>query len=439
MSLLPLFEDGAGRRSADPLALAGPAPVIDLEALALLLAPPALLGEFVPRSPWKGVERVPGEIPPAVPGSLPRAFSQAVETVTADAEVTGVLVSGGLDSLAVLVHALRAAQGRRVIAFTTDLTDDAGGSAADVVRRLLAALALPAELVVLDPARDRAEPVWSPAGPRLDALPEVNAAAADRAAELGVQVLLSGDGADELLGVPRFATAAVAARRGVRAAARYATDVAASGPGLPGEMAAAAARLLPRRIRARAYWAANWPAWCDPVAPAVLAEPYRSAATTWARQWVDAQIAAHAGAGRSWAEADAQDAAFPREAIPPAGVVPEASPFLHKTFLAAALALPLGDRYHPGLPSGYLRCKAQVVRLLPAHALPVLPRRKQYFKAALANASASACQAPRCVEAGLLDGDTLAAETDPAVLLVVAALERWLAGAENKAAAVAAD
>ncbi|CAL9629336.1 hypothetical protein [Streptomyces sp. enrichment culture] len=48
MSLLPLFEDGAGRRSADPLALASPVARVDLEALALLLAPPALLGEFIP-------------------------------------------------------------------------------------------------------------------------------------------------------------------------------------------------------------------------------------------------------------------------------------------------------------------------------------------------------------------------------------------------------
>ncbi|MFD4610022.1 hypothetical protein ACFWOT_18360 [Streptomyces sp. NPDC058440] len=86
--------------------------------------------------------------------------------------------------------------------------DDAGDSAAAVVRRLLAALALPVELAVLDPARDRAEPAWSPTGPRLDSLPEVNVAAAERAAELGVQVLPSGDGADELLGAPRFAIAA---------------------------------------------------------------------------------------------------------------------------------------------------------------------------------------------------------------------------------------
>ncbi|MGD9485430.1 hypothetical protein WDH52_19645 [Streptomyces sp. TRM70308] len=126
------------------------------------------------------------------------------------------------------------------------------------------------------------------------------------------------------------------------------------------------------------------------------------------------------------------DALVAREAIPPVGTVPEASPFLHPTFLAAALALPLGQRYRPALPTPYLRCKAQAVRLLPASALPVLPRRKQYFKTALADASTTGRTAPRCTAAGLLDPVALAVETDPAVLLVVAALERWLTRAETR-------
>lgn len=49
--MAPLFTDGAGRTSADPLTPAGPSPAVDLRALALLPAPPALWGEFVPRSP----------------------------------------------------------------------------------------------------------------------------------------------------------------------------------------------------------------------------------------------------------------------------------------------------------------------------------------------------------------------------------------------------
>ncbi|HKR50235.1 MAG TPA: asparagine synthase-related protein, partial [Pseudonocardiaceae bacterium] len=386
---------------------------------------------------WCGVERIRPALPKPRPTSLPHTFAAVVAGLIADVDVVGVKVSGGLDSLAVLVHVVRAASGRRVIAFTTDLTCDAGLSAAAVVRRLLVDLNLNVELVVLDPYRERTEPVWSPVGPRLDALPEVNAATAAIAARLGVEVLLSGDGANELLGVPRFATAHIAARFGPRAAVRYGRDVAQSGPGLVGEAAAVVAGWLPPVARARSYWAANWPAWCDPVAPAVLAEPHRTQATVWARRWVDEHITAHAAASRSWAASDAHDALFPREVTPPAGSVPEISPFLHEDTLAAALALPLADRYHPRLPSAYSRCKAQVVRLLPRTALPVLPQRKQYFSSVLAQQAAAGATAALAVETGLLDPGALAAETGVAELLTIAAIERWLRGAEKAGAAIA--
>jgi asparagine synthase (glutamine-hydrolysing) len=52
---------------------------------------------------------------------------------------------------------------------------------------------------VIDPARHHAEPVCSAVGPRLDARPDLNAAMAQRAQDRGVDVLLSGDGSDELL------------------------------------------------------------------------------------------------------------------------------------------------------------------------------------------------------------------------------------------------
>lgn len=125
---------------------------------------------------------------------------------------------------------------------------------------------------------------------------------------------------------------------------------------------------------------------------------------------------------------------LPHAVIPPTETIPETSPFRHEAFLATALALPLRDRYHPGLP---LRYKAQVVRLLPKEALPVLPRRKQYFTRThartLARQADATAAVPRCVEAGLPDAAALAAEDDPAALLVVTALERWLAGAEKTA------
>ena len=97
--------------------------------------------------------------------------------------------------------------------------------------------------------------------------------------------------------MPRYAIAAVAYQYALAGALRYLRDVAGSGPGALGELAGLIAHGLPRQLRARLYWAANWSEWCDPVAPAVLAEPYRSVATDWARQWVRQQIDDHAAAG----------------------------------------------------------------------------------------------------------------------------------------------
>ncbi|MFI9724671.1 asparagine synthase-related protein [Streptomyces sp. NPDC052396] len=432
---LSRFRDGAGRIADNPLMLAGPVPgVVDLRKVGLMLAPPVTTGEFVPVSFWHGIELEPPEpiTPRAHPDGLRAAFTEAVRDMTAGTDTIGVMVSGGLDSLAVLVHACDIAEGRRVIAFVIEMTDDLGGSSAAEVHRLIRAFDLDIELVVLDPHHDRAEPVWSPAGPHLHGLPEVNAAAAERAADLGVDLILSGDGSDELLGVPRYATAAIARRHGIPAAVRYAHDAASSGPGLFGEAAAVLSRLLPARTTASLYWAVNWPDdWCDPVAPAVLAEPYRTEATAWAKQWVSDHVVAHATTRRTWSVADAYDALFPHTALLPAGNIEEGSPFLHPSFLAAALALPLGDRYQAALPTRYWRCKAQVINLFPQNKVKALPRQKQYFSTALTDQAATLDTAKPlvAVEVGLIDPDQLRHETNTSVLLFVAAIERWLAGA----------
>lgn len=224
------FRGGDGRTAASPLAVSGPALGVNLLAVGLLLSPPALTGEFCPVSLWRGVERLPMRplAPTPHPGGLRAAFTRSVRELTADAEIIGVALSGGLDSLATLVHA--ASTGRRVIAFTIDMTDDQGQSTVTVVRRLPTDLGLDhVEHEVISNADAMPAP-WSPLGPRRDALPELNAAVSARAASLGVDILLSGDGSDELLGVPRYATSGIAWRHGLGAALRYAADVARSGP-----------------------------------------------------------------------------------------------------------------------------------------------------------------------------------------------------------------
>ncbi|MFE2972050.1 hypothetical protein ACFXKC_52545 [Streptomyces sp. NPDC059340] len=94
--------------------------------------------------------------------------------------------------------------------------------------------------------------------------------------------------------------------------------------------------------------------------------------------------------------------------------MPEASPFLSERFLAAAFAIPLADRYRPGLPTGYWRCKSLVLSLLPAAMLHHLPRHKQYFSGAIGEQARDLDpSAPLLVvESGLIDRTALARERD---------------------------
>ncbi|MFF3863999.1 asparagine synthase-related protein [Streptomyces sp. NPDC002209] len=369
------------------------------------------------------------------PAGLRAAFAESVRSLTAEAETIGVAFSGGLDSLATLLHVCETAGPRRVIAFTGDHRDDQGQSCVPVVERLLRDLGLAdrVQLVVIDPQRHRMEPTWSPTGPRLDALPEVNAALSDMADYLGVSVLLSGVGSDELLGIPRYATAQIAQHHGPRAAWRYLSDVGRSGAGATGEAAAILARLMPAHASARAYWATNWPEWTTPTASPALAEPYRQHATDWGRTWVERRISAHTAKRRTWAHADALDAFWPHEVIGPAGPVKEASPFLTEGFLSAAFAVPIAARYQPAAPTAYWRCKSLVLSLMPRHAVPALPRHKAYFTAALkSEASTLDASAPLlAVECGLISRAELAREKDTAFLMALSAVEQWLIGAER--------
>jgi hypothetical protein len=427
--LQPHYRGPDGQLFADPLAAAGPHPRINLADVARLFTGVGLTGEFLPGSLWHDVTLVwPPPVARPTDASLTEVFAGVVQDLCADAETIGISLSGGLDSLAVLVHVSRLRPARRIIAFVADLEDDGGERAAQAVAKLLADLNLNVELVVIDPAQATATPAWSPTGPRFDALPKVNATVAELAAERGVKVLLSGNGADELVAAPSFATAEVGRRWGLRGVRRYMNDLASTRQGRWGELAAVLARVLPAGLSSRAYWAANWPELCRPSVSPCLAEPYHEAALAWADEWVRTQIAGHATARRSWTAADIIDTFWPRGLIPPAGAVPEASPFLHPDFVAAAVAVPVAQRYDPRSAAAYHRIKTQVVQVYPAELRPALPTAKRYYTRALGAAASTARIAPAATVAGLLDPDAVAVNRDTMTGLTVAAVETWLAG-----------
>jgi asparagine synthase (glutamine-hydrolysing) len=432
--LQPQFRGRDGRLVDDPLHAAGPQPAVDLDGLARLFTSLGLIGEFAPSSFLQHVELVwpvtePG---PTDDSSVARVFGDAVSDLCGDAATVGIALSGGLDSLAVLVHVVALRPRRRVVAYVVDLIDDNDHSASVVVQQLLVGLGIAdrVQVVVVDAAACAVTPSWSPFGPRPDALPTVNATIAYLAATAGVEVLLSGDGADELLAVPRFATTAILRRFGMGGARRYVADLARSGPGVLGELVAAMSAGMPAMARARLYWAANWPEWTPPRVSAVVAPPRRETAAEWAHEWVIATITQHAAAERSWASADATDAWWPRTYRPPSGDLPEGSPFLHPAVVAAGRAIPLAARYAPTYNTRYHRMKAQIVQLFPDAMRAQLPRRKQLYRTALAVSVAEPIDVPIATRLGLLDADALDQDTDTATRMVAQAVESWLAGAQ---------
>ena len=235
------------------------------------------------------------------------------------------------------------------------------------------------------------------------------------------------------LAVPRYATTLIAAAHGPAGAARYLGDLYRVDTGLRGEGLALLARALPRTWRGGLYWAANWPQWCYPTPPQVIAEPYRSRAISWSRAVTRTARRGHVAARRSWAEADAFDAIHPHDPIPAAGLLPEASPFLAAPMLAAAAELPLAERYDPRGASAYQRAKAPVMALL-AHADPtVLPRAKQHYSAAITAGDHAEVAVPELHRAGVLRHDRLTeANSDPALRRAARTVETWLAGARSR-------
>lgn len=444
---IPLYTSLDGQIGPDPFALAGERPRFSLSKLALYLAPPALVGEFLPDCPWAGVSRLRPSVPWPEEGQgtsddLLMQFRQSVSTCMGDASVIAVALSGGLDSTAVLFHAHELCQreGRRLLALTIDLQDDAGRSCAVVAQQLIDALGLSCELDVIkggvDPSLSLPEPDWHPAGPRNDAMPRLNRALADVAANAGAEVVLSGDGADELLGAVRYLFPQLLCTHKWSTASSYLRDLLAGGGRrrLATEALAMMASLLPASSSILLYWATNWPELCTIKAPLILSEGYRSAVEAWTKSWVQQMLRFHAKHHRSWAICDAWDAVYPSDRIPPAGTLPERDPFMTPSFMQYAMSLPLNERYCAHLPTSYHRSKALVVQLYPPMVRAALPPAKQLFSRSFEKYQRRYLNVERCLTYGLLSREYLDTCRDASLLRTIQAIEQWIVGAEQKGA-----
>jgi asparagine synthase (glutamine-hydrolysing) len=266
-------------------------------------------------------------------------------------------------------------------------------------------------------------------------MPRLNRAMADLARSQGADVLLSGNGADELLGSVRYLVGPLLRAGQWRSALRYLHDLRAGGSRrFATEGISLFAAWLPARFSLPWYCATNWPELCTFQAPTVLTERFRAPVETWTQQWIQTQIKLHQQQRHSWAAADAWDALFPSDPAPPVSELPEREPFLTPPFLQVALATRLTDRYAAHLLTPYHRRKALVLHLYPSSLHAVLPRTKQLFSQAFAAYHQDQIPLTRCLAYGLVDQERLATCHDPFVLRNLQAIERWIRGAEAQGA-----
>lgn len=442
----PLYtrtEDGALDR--DPMRLLTPPRRFSLERLALLLDGLPFEAEFPPECPWEGVvrHRPPLDLSPlgsSDASALGEEFAAAVSRCLGDAESAVVLLSGGMDSWAVFVHAWRQAQreGRRLSAVVWNLRDQFGKATAALVHRQLRALDISCDLHVL-PAEWQAlpEPAWSPLGPRHDYYTRLHQATVDHAASIGAGVLLSGQGGDEVLGAWNHLSASLVRGRRWHDLRRY---LAAFGRGdslveVAGEAAAVAARRLPAHLSFQLYVATALREVINSGRPSVLTDVYRESVGDWTQRWLADRFTSFQEAGGDWTTASLRDSIFPwaYDAHPLGAPIRQRSPFVDEPFVRYAFGLPPASRFRAEGPYPYQWYKALHLRLLPAELRPLLPGYKQSYSDAFRRYVFDVLpEGPLLIgELGLIRPmDRLDLERiHPRLPIVVRNVERWVAGA----------
>jgi asparagine synthetase B (glutamine-hydrolysing) len=434
-----------GREASDPAHLLDSARVISLRKLSLYFSAAALEREFIPDSPWQGIERLRPVVPwptEESPGSqLYDRFHTSVRDCLGDAEVAVLSCSGGLDSLAVLVHAdqICLKDGRDLHVCVVNMLDDIGQDAAQVVERFMRQhrISRPLHRFEWRP-EELPEPDWHPLGPRPDSMPRFSRALNDFATGVSAGILLSGMGADELFSAQKFLTGRLLRRGRLRALRRYWADSVlyfgaffAVGEGL-----GLCHRLFRPLNSFQMYQAFNWPV---EMSPCQLLQPaYREFAEAWSRAWLFNRFELFRQQA-SWTLADAWDTMFPIDRIPPAGEIPDRTPFLEPEFATFAMGIPIESRYsHLGVVP-YHRFKALVLELLRDVDQAALPTYKQMYGRAMEKYWRAVFpeNGGLLTELGILQPvSTEDYFRDPRIPRLICALHYWIKGALDAGASI---
>lgn len=408
----------------------GQAGQVSVRRLARFLSPVAVMRDFLPTTPWVGVDRVPVTRPVAPasatePAELAERLDGAVSELIAGRGTVAVSASGGLDSLVVLAAARRVSNAR-IVAVVSDDVDEAGRSPAALVARQVAALGGGVDIAVIDSLAGAPLPRWRPAGPGFHSTPREHAALADAAERSGAEIMLYGGGADQLLACPGVgrgaAVGARLARRPVLAA--IAATGWAVGPRGPRRAAAFFTATSGRRYRRAAG---------PDLLTADLADQVRAEFVAFAR----GQVAHHVRQGWGLHRALLCERLSPHDALPAATDLPLRSPFLQPLFADYCWRLPMGARWDPRAPTVYQQRKGLLAALLPSAVRTELPPATMLsVTSGLEYWRAEDVDPMLLVRHGLLRADWRTRCRSIYDVQMVAECERWLAAAVARGAEI---
>ena len=424
----PHYENGREQRCDADLSTSR----FSIARLAAGFASAALRAEVLPQSPWVNATRLRA-MPPisngqSDPDEIVTQFDQAVKKTIGDANTVAVTLSGGMDSAAVLAAAKRicSKDGRRLIAICLNSPDDQGNRPAKAAAKIMCALGISEPLIVVEPNPNRwPEPAWNRPGPRCDSEPRYHFAIAASVAEAGAEVLLHGNGADELLTSPAFLAPTLLRQYGIKTARQYLQDRSYNELE---QLLAVCCGMKGRRV-ANLYWALRWPNRAHGRGTTVLSAKARQAANVWTDAYKSESLRVAIELKATWAQASALHALFPRDLLAPATELPEKFPFLEPDFVRYAYHIKLDRRHRCAWESGYLNSKALVMDLIPnLHTL--VPRLRLRGLDAYSNYwNAMASDASTSLELGLVLPDWENRCADVFDRAIVLSTEAWLRGA----------
>lgn len=416
--------------------------VVSLSNLSCYFHPFVVNGEFIPVSPWENrtIKNYPSpneinfkNINDYTNSRFKDLFINSIQNLIKDKEIIGLSFSGGMDSTAILYYLLKIKDSKqKIVLFHIEMTDDQGVSSRRHVERILKELEFSSKIIYVDFLTDNKHLdlscyPWSEKGPALSSFPYLLQNINTLANKENTEILLHGDGANELLEAPCFLFKSLFQESKLKAA-RYLLDISDQfGFNQVKQeliyLISSKQKTYNKRLFERGHLSNN-----------IISSEFKSFSDDWFSKFI-IETETFLNNFALWETKELIRNVFPHSAIEDNGRVQEASPFLEPNLVKSLFQMPTYSRFDYSERSYYLRNKSLLVEILPEE-LKVLFKEKQIFSKAFENQFKALIKTDKsliqCSKFNLIDKNKLLNSDDPALISTVYSIEDWLSIAIEK-------